>query len=451
MTTEKKLTYLPVDSIIPHIDNPRKELGDLTELAESIKAKGIMQNLTVVPCPARGEGTYVVIIGHRRLAAAKLAGLSEVPCVITEMSHEEQVATMLLENIQRQDLTPYEQAQGFQMMMDFGETVNTISEKTGFSKSTVRRRLEMAKLDQGKLEKKCKTHQITLFEIDKLSEIEDLEERNKVLDKVGTKDYDWAYKKAVDEQEKRKGAAAWTAALSRHGVTNVEYNKIHSSAYDNCDPSYASVREDPEEILTKTGAEFAAISSGYVYLRKKKAKEEAKKADAAAVERSKQEQERQARVNALKDACERAKACRMDWIRENGKKFILKEREVVDLLLDVFLDYEQADLGGEGFCPDTFLAVCGVKDYDSEDPEKRHELRSVYPNETLVRFAYACLEDNYNWRTYNSWYGTYEASPAIKALYVFLGAIGYEPSDEEVALIEGTSALYVQKEEKTDA
>ena len=450
MTTEKKLTYLPVDSIIPHIDNPRKELGDLNELAESIKAKGIMQNLTVVPCPARGEGTYVVIIGHRRLAAAKLAGLSEVPCVVTEMSHEEQVATMLLENIQRQDLTPYEQAQGFQMMMDFGETVNTISEKTGFSKSTVRRRLEMAKLDQGKLEKKCKTHQITLFEIDKLSEIEDLEERNKVLDKVGTKDYDWAYKKAVDEQEKRKGAAAWTAALERHGVANVEYNKIHSSAYDSCEPSWASVREDPEEILAKTGAEFAAISSGYVYLRRTKAAPEEKK-DPAAAERAKQEKERQARILALEEACKRAKACRMDWIRENGKKFILKEREVIDLLLDVFLDCEQTDLDGEGFCPDTFLAICGVKDYESEDPEKRHELRSVYPNETLVRFAYACLEDNYNWRTYNSWYGTYEASPAIKALYVFLGAIGYEPSDEEVALIEGTSALYVQKEEKGDA
>lgn len=444
MTTEKKLMYIPVDRIYPHIDNPRKDLGDLTELAESIKAKGIMQNLTVVPCPARGEGTYVVIIGHRRLAAAKLAGLSEVPCVVTEMSPEEQVATMLLENIARVDLTPYEQAQGFQMMIDFGETVGTISEKTGFSKSTVRRRLKMSELDQDTLEKKCKMHQITLFEIDKLSEIEDVEVRNKVLKDVGTQNYDWAYKKAVDEQEKRKGEAAWRAALERHGVANVEYNKIHSSVYDHCEPSYASVREDPEEILAKTGAEFAAISSGYVYLRKTKAAPEEKK-DPAATERAKREKERQARILALEEACKRAKACRMDWIRENGKKFILKERAVIDLLLDVFLDCEQTDLDGEGFCPDTFLAVCGVKDYDSEDREKRHELRSVYPSETLVRFAYACLEDNYNWRTYHTWYGTYEASSAIKALYVFLGAIGYEPSDEEVALIEGTSELYAKE------
>ena len=69
---ESGLVYLSVDSIFPHQDNPRKELGDLTELAESIKAKGVMQNLTVVP---RAAGGYTVIIGHRRSEASRLAGL----------------------------------------------------------------------------------------------------------------------------------------------------------------------------------------------------------------------------------------------------------------------------------------------------------------------------------------------------------------------------------------
>ena len=66
------LIYIPVTRLFPHPDNPRKDLGDLTELANSIKEKGIMQNLTVVP---RINSTYTVIIGHRRLAAAKAAGL----------------------------------------------------------------------------------------------------------------------------------------------------------------------------------------------------------------------------------------------------------------------------------------------------------------------------------------------------------------------------------------
>ena len=94
----KDLVYLSIDKLIPHPKNPRKNLGDLTELSESIKVKGVMQNLTVVPGI---DDTYNIIIGHRRHAASKLAGLTELPCVIECMSEAEQVATMLLENIQR--------------------------------------------------------------------------------------------------------------------------------------------------------------------------------------------------------------------------------------------------------------------------------------------------------------------------------------------------------------
>lgn len=72
------MTYLPVGSLHPHPDNPRKDLGDLTELADSIRANGIFQNLTVIPVDDNFE-QFTVVIGHRRLAAAKLAGLMEVP------------------------------------------------------------------------------------------------------------------------------------------------------------------------------------------------------------------------------------------------------------------------------------------------------------------------------------------------------------------------------------
>ena len=112
-TADGGLVYIPIEQLYPHPDNPRKDLGDLTELADSIKANGVLQNLTVVPRTVTGEITgetwqkgYTVVIGHRRLAASKLAGLKELPCVITDMDLRSQVQTMLMENIQRADLTP---------------------------------------------------------------------------------------------------------------------------------------------------------------------------------------------------------------------------------------------------------------------------------------------------------------------------------------------------------
>ena len=88
-----ELQYIDVSKIFPHPDNPRKNLGDIQELSDSIKANGVLQNLTVVPM---SSGQYTVVIGHRRLAAAKKAGLSVVPCVAMEMTPQEQVRTCLL-------------------------------------------------------------------------------------------------------------------------------------------------------------------------------------------------------------------------------------------------------------------------------------------------------------------------------------------------------------------
>lgn len=180
------LQYIEISKIHQHPDNPRKQLGDLTELADSIKANGIFQNLTVVPWS--GSDNYTVVIGHRRLAAAKLAGLDTVPCIVTEMDYKEQVQTMLLENMQRSDLTVYEQAQGFQMMLDLGSTIDEIAEKTGFSQTTVRRRVKMTELDQAVL-KEVSERQISLADFDRLAQIEDISARNKCLESIGTANF----------------------------------------------------------------------------------------------------------------------------------------------------------------------------------------------------------------------------------------------------------------------
>ena len=170
------LVPLPIYFLHPHPDNPRKDLGDLTELAASIKAKGVLQNLTVVrrernmtddeykrACAEYRENPsvktqrivnrhtvadgYTIIIGHRRYAAAKLAGLTELPCVIADMTPQEQFETMMVENVHRSDLTAYEQAEGFQMMLDMGGSVAQVAQKTGFSETTIRRRVQLLELD----------------------------------------------------------------------------------------------------------------------------------------------------------------------------------------------------------------------------------------------------------------------------------------------------------------
>lgn len=193
-----KIVMLPIGSITPHPNNPRKELSDLAELAESIKTKGIMQNLTVVP--NKGSDGYTVIIGHRRLSAARLAGLSEVPCAIVEMDEGDQLATMLLENMQRTDLTVYEQAEGFQLLLSNEFSVSDIAEKTGFSESTIRKRVKLLSLDKAKF-KASEGRQVNLGDYERLYKIEDENKRNELLDSLGTNNFENEYRKALREQE----------------------------------------------------------------------------------------------------------------------------------------------------------------------------------------------------------------------------------------------------------
>ena len=216
---EGKLVYIPIDKLNEHPDNPRKDIGDVTELAESIKAKGVLQNLTVVPyvSPVHGrvmEGLYTILIGHRRFAAAKLAGLKELPCVIVEMSKEDQIATMLVENMQRSDLTIYEEAKGFQMMLDLGKTVKDVSDMSGFSETTVKRRVKLAALDEKKF-KKAVDRGATLFDFAKLDEIEDEQTRDELLDVIGKPDFKNNLAYALKKQKNAHLIAGWIEQISK--------------------------------------------------------------------------------------------------------------------------------------------------------------------------------------------------------------------------------------------
>ena len=181
--TKSSIIYLNRSQLEPHPDNPRKDLGDLEELRESIREHGIMQNLTVIPTDDTLEH-FRILIGHRRFAASE-GILTELPCVIAEgLSDREQVGIMLCENIQRSDLTYIEQARGFQMMLDLGDTVETIADKTGFSEKTIKARLEINKLDEETLGEASERFQLSIADFMNLSKIKDVEKRNEILESV---------------------------------------------------------------------------------------------------------------------------------------------------------------------------------------------------------------------------------------------------------------------------
>ena len=260
-----KITMIPVEKLHHHPENPRKDLGDLTELTESIRANGIMQNLTVIRghrpnlqeweriAAAEGvskeaaKGTYeagdawsgegyTVVIGNRRMEAAKKAGLAEVPCVISDMDHRTQIATMLEENMQRQDLTVYEQAQGFQMMMDLGFKPEEISEKTGFSETTVRRRLKMAEMDPKLLRKACEAketeRQITLYDFERLAQVENIKERNELLKDIGESNFDWKLNSRLRDQRAKAVKKDALKELKDAGIIQLKDNEEYSSKYE---------------------------------------------------------------------------------------------------------------------------------------------------------------------------------------------------------------------------
>jgi ParB family chromosome partitioning protein len=151
---------IPIDRIDPHPKNPRRDLGDLGELAESIRAHGVRQPATVVLHPDT-EGRYLTVMGHRRIAAAVTAGRTTVPAIVDEMSETEQLEMMLVENLQRQDLTISEEGAGYQGLLDLGVPKAMISRRTGRAKNTVDTRLRIAGLPEP-VRRHVDHHQLTI-------------------------------------------------------------------------------------------------------------------------------------------------------------------------------------------------------------------------------------------------------------------------------------------------
>jgi ParB family chromosome partitioning protein len=136
---------IAIDRLEPNPQQPRIEIGDLTDLIASIREKGVLEPLLVRPSEVGGR--FMIISGERRYRAAREAGLRELPCIEMEVDDRAVAEIALIENLQRKDLTPFEEADGFAMLVErFGYTHEEVARKIGKSRSSVTEALSIAGL-----------------------------------------------------------------------------------------------------------------------------------------------------------------------------------------------------------------------------------------------------------------------------------------------------------------
>lgn len=431
----KQLVMLPVKEIQPHPNNPRKDLGDLSELTESIKKNGIMQNLTVVK---NEGGGYTVIIGHRRLAAAKAAGVEKVPCAVAELDEGEQLATMLLENMQRQDLTVYEQAEGIQLLLDMDFSVTDIAQKTGFSESTVRRRTKLLELDRVKF-KESQARQVSLKDYEQLFKIEDKGIQNELLDKLGTADFNNDYRIAVSKQKFKRNLEEFKQELRDKKVRLLDStDSPYQLGYTYF--TYLTV-SDRLPKLDLTEGEFAAKITGYgdsagvtVYRKDdfrqsaEKNAESNKKAEEALIKNKRFMAE-------AKEINERMTSLRRDFINNfsiKPSKRSGKENLIIKALLEYLILTE--------YTPECIL-------YNSDGDPVNFE--RVYESDGGILIMLSILEDQLG----GGYVYVYDRNHAVKdredvaelnRWYYLLTRLGYELCKEEKQLRDGTHEIYTK-------
>ena len=145
---------LPIEQVAPNPDQPRRSFAEtaLSELAESIRVKGIIQPLIVRPNPREADG-FEIVAGERRWRAAQIAQLHEVPAIVRDFDDTEVLEVAIIENVQRADLNPVEEAAGYRQLIDrFGHTQEKVAEAMGKSRSHIANSMRLLTLPEPVLE-----------------------------------------------------------------------------------------------------------------------------------------------------------------------------------------------------------------------------------------------------------------------------------------------------------
>lgn len=185
----ERVQEIEIDCISPFADQPRKAFAEdkLKELAASIQANGVIQPILVTPTAQEGE--YRLVAGERRWRAARLAGLTRIPALVRNLTRDQHLEQALVENIQREDLNPIEEAQAYQLLLEQNDlTQDDLAKKIGKSRSAIANGLRLLQLPEG-VQKKMASGDLSVGHAKVLLSLEDQADQEHLCEEVLNKQW----------------------------------------------------------------------------------------------------------------------------------------------------------------------------------------------------------------------------------------------------------------------
>lgn len=244
---------IPIEKLIPNQLQPRKDMGDLSELTESIREKGIIEPVIVRP----KEGHYEIIAGERRFRAAQKAGMSEIPCIEHDIPDNEALEISIVENIQRKDLNVFEQAQSIQSLAEmYGYSHEEIAKKIGKSRVTVSELIRLTDLPEH-IQQQCLDLAINskTFLL-QLTKMEDPEKMAEILSRYSQQSFS---RDEVKEQRKNQ-----TAGTGKQIAKFVKFNFVSDDKKIKINFHCRKENVDRENIISLLERLIAEIREGKI-------------------------------------------------------------------------------------------------------------------------------------------------------------------------------------------
>lgn len=439
--------------IDPHPDNPRKNIGDVTDLAASIKTNGLLSPLSVVPNGSR----YRVIAGHRRLAACKQAGTGAVPCFVLDLDPLQQLEAMVTENCQREQLTVLEEADAIQGMLDLGATTAAVAHRLGRSADYVRDRAKAASIKADVRKTRDDFDQLTIGQLMAIARYDGQPDRQERLAQAaGTSNFDYILHNIERDENNRQWIESVAALLVEpdNGI-----NLIPDPPYSNQEWRYSGCMfpsaGTPEEAIEKIrelnpAAVSIHMEQVYLWTRIDKTADAEKEARRAA-----EQAERDARQHAFEEYAATTADKRMAWLHANLHG--VKRAQLVETTARLGL-LQIIDPDPTGFTKDLHTwndAACGGEQFATISgikPERAlAELHTHLDSPDWPTYAVMILTARIEWFiSPEDWTTVNDTSRRIPGYYLILQDLGYEPSDDETSHLDQLVAAITEADQSEE-